>query len=129
MFTGGRFTTSRNCWDCSTPRSLSREILDLPASHALYIELEGEELLKLFQIRKPNPCDAFALIRGLRHAAAHALFEITVDKAEMVYKFWNDRADFEVSISDPALWAAVQLIGSRFGSAVLQRKADGLATG
>ena len=60
-----------------------REILDLPANHALYCELETTELLKLFEIRRPNPCDAFALIRGLRHAVAHALFEITVDKAEV----------------------------------------------
>jgi hypothetical protein len=99
-----------------------REILDLPANHVLYRELEATDLLKFFDIVKPVSCDAFSLIRGLRNATAHALFEITADKGEVFYRFWNDRSDFEVRIPEPALRAAVQLIGSRLSSAVLGRK-------
>ena len=105
-----------------------REILDLPANHTLYRELHDADLLTLFDIRKPNPCDPFALIRGVRHAVAHALFEIKVEKAEVCYRFWNDRQDFEVQISEPALRKSVELIGSRLSSAALQRKSGGPAT-
>jgi hypothetical protein len=106
-----------------------REILNLPANHTLYRELESTELLTFFDIRTPTPCDAFALVQGLRHSAAHALFEIAVEKAEVFCRFWNDRQDFDVRVSEPALRKAVEFIGARLSSAVLQREAGGTATG
>ena len=97
-----------------------REILNLPQNHDVYRKFDAENVAARFSTLQPA-MDSYTLIRCLRNSVAHALFSVTQDDGEFVYRFWTERHPIltEATIKHSKLLSFIETVGSPLVNAVV----------
>lgn len=97
-----------------------REILNLPQNHDVYRRFDTANIASRFTSLRPA-MDSYTLIRCLRNSVAHALFSVTQEHGEFIYRFWTERNPKldEATINHRELLAFIETVGSPLVNAVV----------